>query len=56
MHAHIGVNTVQSVCVNRGGKNEREKEREREGGRERDMMIVVAHIRMLLYASETSCI
>jgi hypothetical protein len=28
MHAHIEVNTVQSVCVNKREKNERERERE----------------------------
>jgi len=29
MHAHIEVNTVQSVCVNKREKNEREREKER---------------------------
>lgn len=55
MHAHIGVNTVQSVCVctqKRKKNDEREKQREKE--KERKIMIVVAHIGVLIDASETS--
>jgi membrane-anchored glycerophosphoryl diester phosphodiesterase (GDPDase) len=54
MHAHIGVNTVQSVCVNKGEESDRERERARR--RKRKIMIVVAHIGVLIYASETSYI
>jgi hypothetical protein len=35
MHAHIEVNTVQSVCVNKREKNEREREKEKERQREK---------------------
>jgi len=56
MHAHIEVNTVQSVCVNKREKNEREREREREGETERKIMIVVAHIGVFIYTNETSYI
>jgi hypothetical protein len=30
MHAHIGVNTVQSVCLNKGEESDRERESEKE--------------------------
>ena len=35
MHAHIEVNTVQSVYVNKREKNEREREKERQREREK---------------------
>jgi hypothetical protein len=35
MHAHIEVNTVQSVCVNKKEKKEKEKEKERKRKREK---------------------
>ena len=63
MHIHIEVNTIQAEYENKKEKKERERERERgekgdEKGEtvERKIVIVVVHIGVFIYASETSYI